>query len=130
MGSVLRWLGYGWPLTAAVAVLSVPVALVLADAIMRAFRRRLAPVLATEAMKTTINELDGDEWYVIRQFERTNTVQLAADVPAVAGLVSKGVLSCAIRNGWRKRGDDGEIHAYFPMRLTPIARRVLQERGR
>jgi hypothetical protein len=83
-----------------------------------------------EELQTSIAALDAAERLALTRFEeaRLNTLEFAVDDPVIAGLLAKGVLVVASRNGNMKRGDDGRRHPVFPVMLLPLAKQLLQQR--
>ena len=83
----------------------------------------------SRAMDGILAALDSDERAILVEFRYANTVELAVDMPAVAGLWAKGVLVPAVRNGQMRRGPDDKVHSVFPMMISHLAQESLQKQA-
>jgi len=141
---VKKTLDYGWmmlaPLAAAIiidligywgpwrtAAIAVCCFLTIFSTLMffRQERRRDQKRRGEEDIESLIETLDADERATLIPFHDRNTYELPMDHPAVAGLVGKGILVPAIRNGQMKRGNDGEMHSFFLFMLSDLGRTIL-----
>ena len=81
----------------------------------------------TQAIKQAIASLDPSEWEAINRFtkQQRNTLDFPLDTPLVAGLLKKNIFVRASAHGHLDEANDGEAYMFFPMMLSPLAKKYL-----